>query len=487
MRRKFISLIVSACLMLSAGVTAYAAPPCDDPEGLADVLHTFGLFNGTSTDSNGKPIYSLNQTLTRQEAIVMLVKLLGKESEAKSGSWQHPFTDVESWADPFIGYAYENQLTSGVGADRFGSSEPITAQQYITFLLKALGYSDTQGDFSYNNALSFADSIKLTAGKYALHSSFLRGDAVWLSSAALLQRLKGAEDERLLQRLVNDGAVTEAQYNKGLSDMEMVALKYDYRTVSFIPIADQVDVSKLYEVAGTGKNAGYLRIMGYPGDQDMGVFYKANINGSVVSKTYYVDDFKNGKETIKWSYNGVTYKTTREQCYAFFNDTASFQSYYHLSNGILSPSWFKKVFGNVYEDWIRRGVAQGSSQTLVDHYVSIKKVGTTYDARKKGFTPEAYFQMTHYTMITSDSWISMSQLQKLEPDVKFGPAGNDFAYQLYVDDDEYGYVTVYLLDEITPEFLYSETAAGTFNGIRIKIQQGTMYFNRADLNDKTGI
>ena len=48
----------------------------------ADALHTLGLFNGTGSNADGTPIYDLDRTPTRHEAVTMLVRLLGKESDA---------------------------------------------------------------------------------------------------------------------------------------------------------------------------------------------------------------------------------------------------------------------------------------------------------------------------------------------------------------------------------------------------------------------
>ena len=46
----------------------------------------------------------------------MLIRVLGKEPAALKSDWTHPFTDVASWADKYVGYAYENVLTKGVSA-----------------------------------------------------------------------------------------------------------------------------------------------------------------------------------------------------------------------------------------------------------------------------------------------------------------------------------------------------------------------------------
>ena len=68
-------------------------------ETAARELYDLGLFQGTGTDANGQPVFSLDRTLTRQEAVIMLVRLLGKEAEALACGWPSPFADHADWAD----------------------------------------------------------------------------------------------------------------------------------------------------------------------------------------------------------------------------------------------------------------------------------------------------------------------------------------------------------------------------------------------------
>ena len=121
-----------------------------------------------------------------REAVTMLVRLLGKETEAKSSEWDIPFTDVSDWAKPYVGYAYENKLTNGVSETRFGGNQTVTAVQYLTFVLRALGYESGK-DFLWNAAWELSDRIGLTDGQYGAQTTrFLRGDAAVISYNALL-------------------------------------------------------------------------------------------------------------------------------------------------------------------------------------------------------------------------------------------------------------------------------------------------------------
>ena len=183
--------------------TAFAAS--DEAVTAADALHELGLFNGTGTDANGKPIYDLDRAPTRHEAVTMLVRILGKEEEAKSGNWNIPFTDVADWAKPYVGYAYANGLTSGTGATTFGGNATVTASQYITFVLRALGY-ESGTDFQWDKAWELSDKIALTDGRYnADRKSFLRGDVAIISYTALTTATKGSNTPLYIKNGISMG------------------------------------------------------------------------------------------------------------------------------------------------------------------------------------------------------------------------------------------------------------------------------------------
>lgn len=174
----------------------------------AEALYALGLFQGVGVDGDGFPSFDLLTPPNRQVAITMLVRLLGKEQEARAGQWHHPFTDVDDWAQPFVGYAYHHQLTSGVSATQFGGKDLVTNYQYLTFLLRALGYNDRNGDFSWDNPVSLKEAIGLAPEAYLDNQqAFVRGDVAILSELLLWQQMKDTE-LRLIDRLVEQGAVT---------------------------------------------------------------------------------------------------------------------------------------------------------------------------------------------------------------------------------------------------------------------------------------
>ena len=168
----------------------------------ADSLHEMGLFQGTQ---NG---YDLDRTPTRAEAAVMLVRLLGKEAEAKALTYTAPFTDLKGWEKPYVQYLYSNGLANGTNRTTFHPTGKCTAQMYAVFLLRALGYSDT-ADFSYANAIETAREQGIYDTGIINVQNFLRDDAAAASYTVLSVSPKNSEGT-LLDQLVSENAITEA-------------------------------------------------------------------------------------------------------------------------------------------------------------------------------------------------------------------------------------------------------------------------------------
>ncbi len=222
--KRLLSLMLACVLLLSCVPVAFAGEERGQKE--AKALYDLDLFKGTGTDKAGQPIFELDRAPNRFEAVTMLVRLLGKEEEAKAGKWKTPFTDVDDWAKPYVGYAYANGLTSGTGKTTYGGTAPVTAAQYLTFVLRALGYDDKAGDFAWDAPWTLADSIGLTDGSYnAQTRAFLRGDTAILSHAALSVRLKGS-GQTLKDLIFPKSTMTkEAYWQRKLTDSEIASLK----------------------------------------------------------------------------------------------------------------------------------------------------------------------------------------------------------------------------------------------------------------------
>ena len=192
-------IMVSAVLIAMLAVSAFAA----NFEHCADALNEIGLFRGTQ---NG---YELDRAPTRAEAATMLVRLLGAEEDALSLAYTAPYTDVADWAKPYVQYLHNNGLTKGTSETLFGYSDKCTAQQYATFLLRALGYADGEGkDFTYTEALVFGESVGVVDFVNCRGDEFLRDNVAAMSYTALSVAPKSGEAD-LLTKLKTDGAVSD--------------------------------------------------------------------------------------------------------------------------------------------------------------------------------------------------------------------------------------------------------------------------------------
>lgn len=175
----------------------------------ADALNDLGLFSGST---NG---YNLERSSTRTEGLVMLLRLLGEENRALNYKGSHPFTDVPSWADRYVAYAYEKGYTSGVSENLFGSQKTLTLNDYMTFLLRALEYNDKNGDFTWANSADAAiDAGILSQSEVQAikdRNIFYRDDLVYTSYKVLFANCKN-ETFKLSDKLISSGIFTQTEF-----------------------------------------------------------------------------------------------------------------------------------------------------------------------------------------------------------------------------------------------------------------------------------
>ncbi|HPV01976.1 MAG TPA: S-layer homology domain-containing protein [Clostridiales bacterium] len=236
--------------MVLAALTIFLSSPAmaaeSDGQAAAEYLYELGLFRGTGTDSTGAPVFELDRSPTRAEALVMLLRLMGLEQEALNSGYTHPFTDVSGWNEPYIAYAYNKGITKGVSETRFGANEKATASMYITFVLRALGYTDTgdSPDFSYSGSVSFAVGIGLADDGLLENTDFTRGDVAVISRNALSQTLRGS-GKTLFQRLADDGVIENIPYENGENAPGGKRMPYwnEDGTVLMVPVENAEEMS----------------------------------------------------------------------------------------------------------------------------------------------------------------------------------------------------------------------------------------------------
>lgn len=214
-------LVLMLVAMLAMGTAAA------DFENSAYALNELGLFQGTDSG------FDLDREPTRAEAAVMLTRMLGQESHAQTaydaGEIAHPFTDTDPWMDPYIAYLYENGYTTGATNATFEPEALCSDQMYVTFVLRALGYFESDGDFAYADAVDFATGLGLVDGVNLGGDTFLRDNVAAVTYTALSITPKDS-DKTLYERLLAEGVVPQGtatgdlltfyqQLNSQLADM----------------------------------------------------------------------------------------------------------------------------------------------------------------------------------------------------------------------------------------------------------------------------
>lgn len=196
-------------------ISASAAGSTAQRELVAKGLFAMGLFKGyDETGSN----FGLNDRVSREQALVILIRMLGQEKDALNWKGGQPYTDVPdgNWAKSYIGYAKDKGLTVGIGNNQFGMGRYANMQEMTIFALRGLGYSDASDvkDFNWNTCLTFAKSKGILSSDQAV-SPFTRGEAVDIILGSLAANIKG-QDYDLLSKLMNQGVVTQAQYDNAM-------------------------------------------------------------------------------------------------------------------------------------------------------------------------------------------------------------------------------------------------------------------------------
>ncbi|MBQ4557674.1 MAG: S-layer homology domain-containing protein [Clostridia bacterium] len=243
----------------------------DKKDMVANALYSLGLVKGY--DDSGSD-FRLNNKLTRAESIVQIVRFLGAEQAALNGNYTVSFEDVPAWAVPYIGYAYANGITSGRSEKVFDPDGIVDEAQFLTLLLRAMDYSDKDGDFTWNNPYELANKVGLIDHTEA-SAVFSRGDAFVACYNSLASKCKGGET--VAEKLINNDVIAEKAYGyaKRIANGEtiIVACVGDSVTqgtgsspasIYSYPAQLQKLLGKGFKVVNCGKAASYVMNLDSP-------------------------------------------------------------------------------------------------------------------------------------------------------------------------------------------------------------------------------
>ena len=109
----------------------------------ADFLYNKGILEG---DGNGNLM--LDDFFTREQAVVLISRLLNLEPEAKNYSINNlSFEDIEdNYYAPYIAFAQANGLVEGYNNKTFGFGDLLTAWEAKALMIRVLGFIDTKDE-----------------------------------------------------------------------------------------------------------------------------------------------------------------------------------------------------------------------------------------------------------------------------------------------------------------------------------------------------
>lgn len=233
-------------------------------------------------------------------------------------------------------------------------------------IFDALGFNVVWDEKTKTVIASSNDTtIKLTIGSKV---AYVNGEAQAISVAP--QLIKGTTYVPL--RFVSEAAgysvgwnsenryITIGENDQALIDVYEMASVYDASNKR-----GKLRYQDMYTVKGQGEYSGYTKLMGHP-YKGYDLYYKSSSNGSTsTSHVIILPTNINFNQVVKWTYNGTTYRSTKGEVFNYFSDLAQIPGY----DINLSEDKLRKLFGNVYDEWISYGGVNSDASRFVEGYI----------------------------------------------------------------------------------------------------------------------
>lgn len=308
-------------------------------EDAAMRLYYLDMLSGNGTDINGAIEFDLDKGLSRVEAAVFAVRLLGAESLVESKTYYHPFTDVPEWAGDYVGYIYSLGLLSDITGDRFLPTAAETQERFMSYMLYALGYRISAGDYTYYMAAEYARSAGISVTER--NEPLTRGGAVSAMYNTLRSTMKNS-NRIYSDTLVESNTITyqDAVFLLWDTDSDetqkyMDAVGYSAQWVvpnGYYKIKSAVDTGMLLNVAVDGVNNDYdgVPVTMWKGTDDVSQTFRIE---RTARDTYYIYSAasKNGYGRVLGSgyYGGMgLYSSTGRYAMEFYIEPTADGSWY---------------------------------------------------------------------------------------------------------------------------------------------------------------
>ena len=194
--KKVLAMVLAfACTFsMFAGAKVFEDVPAgSDYSEAITMLSDLGVIQGKD---DGK--YHPEDTITRAEACAMIARLMTGDPKVSQYVGAQSFSDVQkgSWKDSAIGYCYINGIVIGVGNNKFEPDRAITDAEFVTMVVRAMGYetADMKQNYPFSY-MSNAQAVGLLDGTNMVASTdALRGeDAQVIYNALFADYARGAK------------------------------------------------------------------------------------------------------------------------------------------------------------------------------------------------------------------------------------------------------------------------------------------------------
>jgi hypothetical protein len=360
-----LATVMTMGMMVVGSSASYADVDSSYNQEAINVAQAVGIMTG---DENGN--FNPDNGVTRNEMAVIMCNLL----DLKVGSTTSPFTDVDSWAAPYVAACYNNGIVAGITETTFGGNNSVTSAQAALMVMKALGYFGYQGEFGQD--------WKVAVTKKANQISLFEDVNTYVDQA--LTRNEVAQ--LVLNALESDVMVVTEQggVNVATGDVAVsVQATYSEKKVE--------NTSYNYDASGEG--AGYQQLCEKLYGKDL------------VKTSDNTDDL--GRPSTKWTYLGTEVQSTNTPD-AVYTDAVALKDVYAALN--LADTETVNVYLN------------GKNDASTDPYLSVD-IGSTKG--KSAIRP--------HNIVDGTTTVTGNFLNYDRDDMKIGGAG--YVVEFYVDNN----------------------------------------------------
>ncbi|MFP4697966.1 MAG: S-layer homology domain-containing protein [Eubacteriales bacterium] len=199
--KKVLALVLALVMALSINTVAFAEESVQNEEK-AEILNDLGLFSGMSNDDY-EP--NLEGETDREQAMVMLSYAFDWDVDMEATS---SFSDVSEWAEPYVAYAEENDVTVGIGDGKFGAKNQVSLRDVSSWIASELGYGNTWQNPTDAVDVGVMSYTELISAMNSDYPAFIRDDLVGIFYNALTLQPKDSDD-RVIDQLVDAEKVDE--------------------------------------------------------------------------------------------------------------------------------------------------------------------------------------------------------------------------------------------------------------------------------------